>query len=84
MLSSVKTIELVQIASLKAYNAISVIASCNRSGNKDLKVVTRGQVRKRYLNTILQEKFAMGEILCSDNHISYTAFAKDKEISRNP
>lgn len=60
---------------------VAVIASCDRSGNKDFKVATRGRISKSDLDTILQGKLAKVETLCSDSHRSYTAFAKDKEIT---
>lgn len=59
---------------------VAVIASCDRSGNKDFKVATRGRISKSDLDTILEGKLAKVETLCSDSHRSYTAFAKDKEI----
>lgn len=60
---------------------IAVIASCDRTGNKDFKVATRGRISKSDLDSTLQGKLAKVEILCSDSHRSYTAFAKDKGIS---
>ena len=59
---------------------VAVIASCDRSGNKDFKVATRGRISKKDLESILQGKLAKLETLCSDSHRSYTAFIKDKEI----
>ncbi|PKV48021.1 transposase-like protein [Aquimarina sp. MAR_2010_214] len=60
---------------------VAVIASCDRSGNKDFKVATRGRISKSDLETILQGKLAKVETLCSDSHRSYTAFAKDKKVA---
>lgn len=60
---------------------IAVIASCDRTGNKDFKVATRGRISKSDLDSTLQGKLAKVEILCSDSHRSYTAFAMDKGIS---
>ena len=59
---------------------MAVIASCDRSGNKDFKVATRGRISKSDLETTLQGKLAKVETLCSDSHRSYTAFAKSKKI----
>jgi len=60
---------------------VAVIASCDRSGNKDFKVATRGRIGKSDLDTILQGKLAKVETLCSDSHRSYTAFAKGREMA---
>ena len=60
---------------------VAVIASCDRSGNKDFKVATRGRIGKSDLDTILQGKLAKVETLCSDSHRSYAAFAKGRELA---
>ena len=59
---------------------VAVIASCDRSGNKDFQVATRGRISKDDLETVLQSKLAKVETLCSDSHRSYTAFAKREQI----
>lgn len=59
---------------------VAVIATCDRSGNKDFKVATRGRIAKKDLDTILKGKLDKIEVLCSDSHRSYTAFAKDSNI----
>lgn len=59
---------------------VAVIATCDRTGNKDFKVVTRGRVSKANIEDALQGKLDKVDVLCSDSHRSYTAFAKDKQI----
>lgn len=60
---------------------VAVIASCDRSGNKDLKVVTTGRISKKDIDGALDGKLAKVTVLCSDGHRSYTAFAKDKDMA---
>lgn len=59
---------------------VAVIATCDRTGNKDFKVATRGRISKQNIEDALQGKLDKAEVLCSDSHRSYTAFAKDKAI----
>src|SRR5690625_7303904 len=47
---------------------VAVIATCDRSGNKDFKVATRGRISKKYLVRVLGGKLDKGSILCSDAH----------------
>ena len=60
---------------------VAVIATCDRTGNKDFKVATRGRVSKNDIENVLQGKLEKVEVLCSDSHRSYTAFAKDKALT---
>ena len=55
---------------------VAVVATCDRSGGKDLKVAARGRISKKDLDRGLKGKLAQAEVLCSDSHRSYTAFAK--------
>jgi len=55
---------------------VAVIATCDRSGNKDFKVATRGRISKKDLDRILKTKLDKADVLCSDSHRSYSAFAK--------
>jgi len=59
---------------------VAVVATCDRSGNKDFKVATRGRVSKEDLNRILKGKLDKADVLCSDSHRSYGAFAKANTI----
>lgn len=56
------------------------MAPCDRYGNKDFKVAIRSRIRKRNLDKVLKEKLDKAEVLCSDNHRSYGAFAKANTI----
>ena len=55
---------------------VAVVATCDRSGNKDFKAATRGRISKKDLDKILQGKLDKADVLCSDSHKSYRAFAK--------
>ena len=60
---------------------VAVVATCDRSGNKDFKVATRGRISKKDLDRGLKGKLDKVEILCSDGHRSYGAFAKSNTIT---
>ncbi len=60
---------------------VAVVATCDRSGNKDFKVATRGRISKKDLDTILKGKLDRADVLCSDGHRSYGAFAKANELA---
>ena len=60
---------------------VAVIASCDRSGNKDFKVITTGRISKKDIDEALVGKLDKVTTLCSDSHRSYTAFAKDKDMA---
>jgi len=59
---------------------VAVVATCDRSGNKDFKVATRGRISKKDLDRLLGGKLERTSVLCSDAHRSYTAFAKGQEV----
>lgn len=59
---------------------VAVVATCDRSGNKDFKVVTTGRISKEDLNEVYKGKLDKVEMLCSDSHRSYSAFTKSNEI----
>jgi hypothetical protein len=59
---------------------VAVIATCNRSRNKDFEVVTTGRISKKDLNKVFQCKFDKATVLCSDSHRSYGTFAKSNTI----
>jgi len=60
---------------------VAVVATCDRVGNKDFKVATRGRISKEDLDNILKGKLDKADVLCSDSHRSYGAFAKDNTIA---
>ncbi len=55
---------------------VAVIATCDRSGNKDFKVVARGRISKKDLQRVLDGKLDKAEALCSGSHRSYTVFVR--------
>ena len=60
---------------------VAVVATCDRSGNKNFKVATRGRISKKDLDNILKGKLDKAEVLCSDSHRSYGAFARANTIT---
>ena len=58
---------------------VAVVATCDRSGSKDLKVATRGRISKKDLVNILKGKLYKAGVLCSDSQ-SYGAFTKTNTI----
>jgi transposase-like protein len=58
----------------------AVVATCDRSGNKDFKVATRGRIGKKDLEKVLKGKLDKADVLCSDGHRGYGAFAKVNTI----
>jgi len=59
---------------------VAVIATCDRSGNKDFKVAAQGRISKKDIDKVLYGKLAKADTLCSDSHRSYTAFAKSQKL----
>ncbi|UMB54084.1 hypothetical protein MKD41_01075 [Lutibacter sp. A64] len=59
---------------------VVVVATCDRVGNKDFKVVTIGLISKQDLDNILKGKLDKADVICSYSHRSYGAFAKDNTI----
>jgi transposase-like protein len=59
---------------------VTIVATCDRSGNKDFKVATKGRISKKDLDRILKGKLDKVDVLCSDGHRSYGAFAKANTI----
>lgn len=59
---------------------VAVIATCDRVGNKDFKVATRGRISKKDIKRVLDGRLTKAEVLCSDSHRSYTAYAKSIKI----
>lgn len=60
---------------------VAVVATCDRSGNKDFKVAKRGRISKKDLDRVLSGKLDKVDVLCSDSHRSYGAFAKANTIT---
>lgn len=60
---------------------VAVIATCDRSGNKDFKVATTGRISKKDLNKVYQGRLDKVTVLCTDAHRSYGAFAKSSDIT---
>jgi transposase-like protein len=59
---------------------VAVIATCDRSGNKDFKVAALGRIKKQDIDAVLAGKLEKAEALCTDSHRSYSAFAKAAQV----
>lgn len=57
---------------------VAVVATCDRSGNICMKVAGRGRVTKAAISRTIGRRTDKNNILCSDAHTSYTAFAKQE------
>ena len=60
---------------------IAVIATCDRSRNKDFKVTTTGRIGKKDLEKVGKGKLDKASVLCTDSHRSYGAFAKENTFT---
>jgi transposase-like protein len=60
---------------------VAVIATSDRKGAIDMKVATLGRITKADIENAIGERLAKDSILCTDGHVSYKGFAKDKELS---
>jgi transposase-like protein len=59
---------------------IAVVVTCDRTDNKELRVITRGRISKKDLEKVFEGKLDNVKTLCTDTHRSYTAFAKSNNI----
>ena len=60
---------------------VAVIATSDRKGTVDMKVATLGRIKKADIENAIGERIAKDSILCTDGHVSYKGFAKDKQLS---
>jgi transposase-like protein len=59
---------------------VAVIATTDRTGNKGFEAVKLGRITKQNVEKVLENKIDKVETICSDKHVSYEAFTKDKPI----
>lgn len=59
---------------------IAVIISCDRKGNKILKVAAKGRITTEDVSIVLKGKVEAKSILCTDGHRSYEGFAKANDL----
>lgn len=59
---------------------VAVIAMVDRSGNKGLQVSKLGRITKESVAEVLEDKIREVEVICSDKHVSYESYIKDKDI----
>jgi transposase-like protein len=60
---------------------VAVIATADRQGNKGFAAVKLGRITKENVEKVLENKIEKVETICSDKHVSYEAFTKDKPIT---
>jgi transposase-like protein len=63
---------------------IAVIVTQDRKKEMDLTVATKGRLKKIDLEYAIGDRLSNQAILCSDSHVSYKGFAKDKKIEHHP
>jgi transposase-like protein len=65
-------------------NKIGVLATCDRKGNKELRVVGKGRMTKSELKELLSDRLAEDSVLCTRENPDYVAFAKEQDIVLKP
>jgi transposase-like protein len=63
---------------------VAVIVTADRISEMDIKVARLGRIRKVDIQKAIGEKVTEQTILCTDSHVSYKGFAKDKKIEHHP
>ena len=63
---------------------IAVIVTQDRKKHLDLTVVTKGRLKKINIEQAIGSKVTKQTILCTDGHVSYKGFAKDKMLQHHP
>lgn len=62
---------------------VAVIVTTDRAGQQGLNVATLGRLKKDDIEKSIGERISDKTILCSDSHVSYKGFAKDKLIEHH-
>lgn len=65
-------------------NHVAVIVTTDRLNQSDLSVVCRGRITKKDIEAAIGELITPQTVLCSDGHVSYKGWAKDKGIEHHP
>jgi transposase-like protein len=60
---------------------VAVIVTADRKGTMDMKVATLGRISKVDIENAIGNRIEKDSILCTDGHVSYKGFAKDKQLS---
>ena len=63
-----------------SHEKVAAMSTYDRFGNKDFKVATRDRISKKDLDRVLKGKLDRADVLCSDGHRSYGAFARANAI----
>jgi len=62
---------------------VAVIVSTDRNKTMDMKVATLGRITKADIEKTIGEFVSSETILCSDGHVSYKAFAIDRDLEHH-
>ncbi len=62
---------------------VSVIVTADRVSKIDMSVARLGRIKKMDIEKAIGERISPRTILCSDSHVSYKGFAKDKKIEHH-
>lgn len=62
---------------------IAVIVTQDRKAHLDLTVATKGRLKKINIEQAIGDKMNKQTILCTDGHVSYKGFAKDKMLEHH-
>jgi len=62
---------------------VATIVTMDRDKNIDLKVASFGRITKKDIDAAIGDKINTKTILCTDGHVSYKGFAKDKNIEHH-
>ena len=59
---------------------VAVIVTADRKGALDMTVATMGRISKKDIKKAIGNRIEKDAVLCSDGHVSYKGFAKDKHL----
>ena len=63
-----------------SHEKVAAMSTYDRFGNKDFKVATRDRISKKDLYRVLKRKLDRADVLCSDGHRGYEAFARANAV----
>jgi transposase-like protein len=59
---------------------VAVIVTTDRNGNQAAKVIKRGRIKTKDVQSVLKNKISKDSVLCTDGHPSYAGFTKREKI----
>jgi transposase-like protein len=69
-----------QVKSLESNAPITVVATCDRSGREDLRVITKGNLGIEDLTSVLKGRLQNAELLVSQYHTNYISLGEKIKI----